>query len=177
MSNWEYVELGDIAQIKGGKRLPKGEKLTKNRNNHPYIRVRDMNISKFVQLNQDIMYVDEKTQQKISKYTVRTNNIIISIVGTIGLVSKVHASLDNANLTENCAKIVNLNGVDSDFLYYYLSSVYGQYEIKKGIVGSTQPKFPIYNIERVKVHLPSMIIQKSIGYILSNLDEKIEINN
>lgn len=35
-----YVELGTLADVKGGKRLPKGENLIKTPNTHPYIRVR-----------------------------------------------------------------------------------------------------------------------------------------
>lgn len=42
MSEWKEYKLGEIAFIKGGKRLPKGSDLTQMPNSHPYIRVRDM---------------------------------------------------------------------------------------------------------------------------------------
>ena len=42
MEEWKEYRLGDIATIKGGKRLPKGVNLIKAPNNHPYIRVQDL---------------------------------------------------------------------------------------------------------------------------------------
>ena len=38
----EYYRIKDICKVKGGKRIPKGETLQKERNNHPYIRILDM---------------------------------------------------------------------------------------------------------------------------------------
>ena len=43
LKKWEEKTLGEIAYIKGGKRLPKGEKLSTLKTNHPYIRVTDFN--------------------------------------------------------------------------------------------------------------------------------------
>ena len=40
---WEYKKLGEIAEIRGGKRLPKGVKLLTTPTKHPYIRVSDFN--------------------------------------------------------------------------------------------------------------------------------------
>ncbi|OYV17889.1 MAG: hypothetical protein CG441_1313 [Methylococcaceae bacterium NSM2-1] len=38
----EVVRLGEIARIKGGKRLPKGAELMPEKTEHAYIRVTDM---------------------------------------------------------------------------------------------------------------------------------------
>jgi type I restriction enzyme, S subunit len=170
-------ELGNLVEIKGGKRLPKGTKLSKEKTNHPYIRVKDMHGQKNLRITPDFEYVTEDVFNAIKKYTVSKNDIILSIVGTIGLVSKISESLDGANLTENCVKLINFKNIDEDYLYYYLSSEIGQHEIYKGIVGSTQPKLPIYNIKKVKVPMREIKEQKAIANILSTLDEKIETNN
>lgn len=174
---WKEVKLGDVAEIKGGKRLPKGTNLIKEQNLHPYIKVKDMNGGKYIKLNDNFEFVDAETHKKIARYIVGEGDLIISIVGTIGLVSKVHKSLNNANLTENCVKIINLRNVESDYLYYILTSRHGQNEMMKGTVGSTQPKLPIYNIEKIEFPLPPLNEQKAIAHILSTLDEKIETNN
>ena len=42
MSEWKEIELGQVADVKGGKRLPKGEALSEFPTNHPYIRTRDI---------------------------------------------------------------------------------------------------------------------------------------
>lgn len=176
MEEWKEYRLGDIATIKGGKRLPKGVNLIKAPNNHPYIRVQDLGHEKTLELNSSYAYVDDETQKFISKYIVNTGDIIMSIVGTIGLIGIVGNTLNNANLTENCVKVVNVSNIEKEYLYYFLISTYGQSEISKGIVGAVQLKLPIKNIQNISIKAPNLIIQKKISNILQSLDEKIELN-
>lgn len=58
-----YVELGALADVKGGKRLPKGISLITVPNQHPYIRVRDLNNTVFASLSNDYEYIDDVTQK------------------------------------------------------------------------------------------------------------------
>ncbi len=176
-NEWREVKLGETATIKGGKRLPKGKSLSKLKNSHPYIRVRDIGNSRLLNINDNFEYVDDDTQKTISRYIVNTNDILISIVGTIGLIAKVGETLNNANLTENCAKIINLKEVDSDYLYYFLISEKGQAEIKKATVGAVQAKLPLKNIQSIKMSLPALLEQRTIAATLSCLDDMIELNN
>lgn len=176
MEEWKEYRLGDIATIKGGKRLPKGVNLIKAPNNHPYIRVQDLGHEKTLELNSSYAYVDDETQKFISKYIVNTGDIIMSIVGTIGLIGIVGNTLNNANLTENCVKVVNVSNIEKEYLYYFLISTYGQSEMSKGIVGAVQLKLPIKNIQNISIKAPNLIIQKKISNILQSLDEKIELN-
>lgn len=170
-------KLGTLASVKGGKRLPKGIGLLSTPNSHPYIRVRDLNGQRTLELNSDYEFVDEATQKQIARYIVRKGDILLSIVGTIGLVAMVGKSLDNANLTENCVKIVPSDIIESQFLYYYLKSPKGQAEIVRGTVGAVQAKLPIKNIQDIDVWVPKKEIQTKIAAILSCLDDKIELNN
>ena len=173
---WKQVKLGDVATVKGGKRLPKNVNLINTPNTHPYIRVRDLNDRVTLELNDSFLYVDDETQKGISRYVVNSDDIVISIVGTIGLVAKIGKTLDGANLTENCVKITNLQNIDKEYLFYYLKSDFGQQEIMRGIVGAVQQKLPIKNIQEITIKCPELIEQKKIAAILSALDEKIAIN-
>ena len=167
--------LKDCATIKGGKRLPKGQTLQGEKNSHPYIRVKDMQ-KRYVSLSDDYEYVPNNIFPSISRYIVNTGDVILSIVGTVGLVALVDKSLNNANLTENCVKLVNIKNFLEKYVYYYLISKSGQAQIQAGIVGSTQPKFPLYNIEKIEIPDVSMSEQQHIVDILGTLDEKIENN-
>lgn len=121
----QTVLLGDIAKIKGGKRLPKGEVLQDVKNSHPYLRIVDMG-EKFIK-KPSLQYVPDDVFPKISRYITNTNDVLISIVGTIGLVAIVDSELDNASLTENCVKLTcDTDKIDPQFLYYFLSSATGQ---------------------------------------------------
>lgn len=111
---YSFVNLDSLCRVKGGKRLPADCELFDTPTEHPYIRVRDVGNSRYVCLTDQFQYIDEETHSAISRYTVSTGDIVISIVGTIGLLGKVHSSLDSANLTENCVKLADIHMVTSD---------------------------------------------------------------
>lgn len=119
MSEWKEIELGKLCQIKGGKRLPKGEQLSETITEHPYIRTRDLANNKIAL--QNLLFVPNNVFPKISRYIVEEGEIIISIVGTIGLVARIPKELHLASLTENCAKLVGINQkmIDKGFLFYF----------------------------------------------------------
>lgn len=171
---WKSYKLGELVKVKGGKRLPKGKSLQEMQNAHPYIRVSDMG-NRIIDKSK-LLYVPDKIFTSISRYTVNDGDIIISIVGTIGLISQVTAELDNASLTENCVKFTNLNGVLREYLYYFLISENCQNEIRSKTVGTTQPKLPLYNINSLQIKVPPLPTQHRIVDILSALDDKIELN-
>ena len=149
------VNLGEIADVKGGKRLPKGINLIDIPNAHPYIRVRDLNNALFASLTPNYAYVDKETQKSISRYIVSTGDVLISIVGTIGLTAIVDSTLDKANLTENCVKVTNLKHITPEYLLLYLRSQLGREAIAKGTVGAVQQKLPIKNIQAIPIPLLS----------------------
>ena len=158
------------------KRIPKGIGLINIPNGHPYIRVRDLNNKRLLELDNSYEYVDNETQKVISKYTVKTGDVVLSIVGTIGLVAIVGRTLDGANLTENCVKLSSFHGVNRGFLYYYLRSDCGQQEIRCGTVGAVQAKLPIKNIQNIAINLPDYTTQERIVSLLLSIDRKIELN-
>ncbi|MFC2024496.1 restriction endonuclease subunit S [Chloroflexota bacterium] len=169
---WEVVSIKDIGDVKGGKRLPKGEEFAERKTEYPYIRVIDFqNMSICVE---QLEYLTEEVQRAISRYTISCNDIYISIAGTIGLVGTIPHHLDGANLTENAAKICNLNKVDKKFLAYYLSSFQAQRQISSFIGISTQPKLALNRIEKIRLLLPDLDEQKNIAEILLKVDTNIE---
>ena len=177
MKIWNEGKMKNFADVKGGKRLPKGKQLTKQPNSHPYIRIKNLGKSKVLELNSEYEYVDDETHKSIARYTVDSGDILISVVGTIGLIAIVGESLDKANQTENCDKIVNIKDLDRDYLYYYLTSSIGQEEIRKGIVGAVQPKLPLKNVQDITVKYPKLKMQKKIVSILNIIDKKIFVND
>ena len=176
MEQWYEAKIKDFAEVKGGKRLPKGKQLVKEPTPHPYIRVRDLGKSKYLQINSEYEYVDEITQKAIARYTVDEGDILISVVGTVGLIGIVGDTLNKANQTENCDKITNMHGIVPEYLYYYLVSEKGQAEISKRVVGAVQPKLPLKNVLDIPVKYPSIETQTKIVDILRSIDERISLN-
>lgn len=170
------VNLGEIADVKGGKRLPKGVNLIDIPNTHPYIRVRDLNNVLFASLTPDYAYVDEETQKSISRYIVSTGDVLISIVGTIGLTAIVDSTLDKANLTENCVKVTNLKHITPEYLLLYLRSQLGREAITKGTVGAVQQKLPIKNIQAIPIPLLSEKDKNTLFCTLDSIFAEISSN-
>lgn len=168
------IKLVDLVKIKGGKRLPKGSSLQTDENDHPYIRVRDMG-SRYIP-RKGLEFVPDETFTKISRYIVEKDDVIISIVGTVGLVSVIDDYFHNASQSENCAKLSGLSNDDALFLYYFLISPYGQQEISTYTVGAVQPKLPLYGIENISVPWFDSLTRRAIAHILGTLDDKIELN-
>jgi len=170
---WREITLWEISKIKWGKRLPKWKTLTTNKTPHPYIRITDLTGSSVNKSN--LQFVEEETQSKISRYIVNEWDVILSIVWTIWYTALIDKDLDFANLTENCVKIIDLEWVQSKFVYYYLLSRVGQYEIMKNTVWAVQLKLPIYGVQNINILLPPPTEQQAISSVLSSFDDKIEL--
>lgn len=173
--NFRSYEIKDICKIKSGKRLPKGTDFSEKPTKHKYIRARDIKNGKID--GSDLGYISEETQKKIECYIVNTNDIIITIAGTIGEVALVSKKFDGVNLTENAVRLTEFSkDVCPEFLAYILKSPERKEYMEQVAGGSAQPKLGIYKIEAIKVDLPDVQIQHKIADILSAYDNLIENN-
>ncbi len=171
----EYTIIGAIADVKGGKRLRQGKVVQDYRTDHPYLRVVDFREDGFDPSN--VKYITEDAFSDVSRYTITSDDIYISIAGTIGRVGIIPPSFSGSNLTENAAKITAINcEFDKQFLLYYLRSEFGQAEISSKIVGTSQPKLALFRIKEIKVPRFSTLHQQKIARILSAYDNLIENN-
>lgn len=173
---YSIATLDSLCSIKGGKRLPADGELLDTPTAHPYIRVRDLGSNRYVCLTNQFQYIDEETHSAISRYIVNTNDIVISIVGTIGLIGKIHTSLNNANLTENCVKLANIHTVTPDYLYYTLCYKKQIKEIELLTVGAVQSKLPMYNILSMKILVPPTEVIENFQHKFDIFNEQIEAN-
>lgn len=170
------ITIGDVAEVKGGKRLPKGRLVQDIPTAHRYIRVTDFT-SNGVNEKQ-VKFIDSETQSKIARYTITTDDVYISIAGTIGMVGMIPAALDGANLTENAAKICNISkSYSPKYISYYLKSDLGVHEIKSRIVGTSQPKLALFRIKDIPLPETPIEQQVRVAGILSAYDDLIENNS
>lgn len=170
-SNWCWVRLGNITQIKGGKRIPKGTSLLKENTGYKYIRVTDMKNGTV--LNDDIHYISKDIYNKISNYTISKNDIYITCAGTIGRVGIIPVEFDGANLTENADKII-IKHINKNLLVKVLSSYIVQKQIQEVITTGCQPKLAIKKIEQLKIPLPPINEQQRIVERIESLFVKLD---
>ena len=166
INSWCKLKISEFAKVRGGKRLPKGESLQKEKTNHPYIRIADLD-DDTVDLS-DIHYISEEVFSKINRYIIEQQDVYISIVGTIGKCGTIPACLDGANLTENAARITSEITLPR-YLALYLNSPLCQEEINGRIRSATLGKLSLYNINEIVVPIPVIDEQQEIIDYLEKL--------
>lgn len=158
-ASWKWVRLGSIVSVYGGKRIPAGSKLSEENTGHKYIRVADMKDGT-VSID-DIKYITDDIYEKIKQYYITSEDIYITVAGTIGRVGVVPMELNNANLTENADKLV-FNRLNKMFLCRMLNSEVIQHQIREATTQVGQPKLAIARIQKLIVPLPPLAEQKRI---------------
>lgn len=169
--SWEWVRLGTLVAVLGGKRIPAGCKLTEMDTGHKYIRVSDMKNGS-VMLS-SIQYISEDIYQKIKRYTISENDVYITVAGTIGRIGTIPHELNNANLTENADKLV-IYRMNKEFLCIALQSPFIQSQIKNVTTKVGQPKLAIKRIENFVVPLPPLAEQHRIVARIEELQPDID---
>ena len=162
---WEIKKLGEVATIKGGKRVPKGYSLIKEKTPYPYIRVTDFTEEGTVSLD-DIHYIEEEIFQQIKNYFITTNDLYISIAGTIGKTGIVPKELNGANLTENACRLIFNNGIYNRYVLYYTKS--NDFIEQAGLNTRTtaMPKLALTRLSEIPISIPPLPEQQRIVSIL-----------
>ena len=96
--------------------------------------------------------------------------------GKVGLVPEW---LNDHNINAQLAYIrCDQKVLDSNYLYYVLSSDVYNKALKNLCTGSAQPQLPIHSLVQLEISdIPSLSQQRIIASLLKLLDDKIQINN
>ena len=168
--SWEWVRLGIISEVRGGKRVPRGMKLSETSSYCPYIRVTDMENNSVAQ--ETLRYATKKIYEEISRYIITSEDVYFSIAGTIGKVGIVPCNLSGALLTENAARLTPYY-INKKFMVYLLSSPIVKNQHRKILSKVAQPKLSLIKLKRTIVPLPPLEEQKRIVLKINKLQEVI----
>ena len=160
--SWEWVRLGNIFDVKGGKRVPRGKRLNTSHQGKPYLRVADMANGSIKK--DDLHYADDSIVEQISKYTISSKDLYFSIAGTIGKVGQIPNELNNAQLTENAAKLVAYDYVNvcDEYFVITLESNLVRNQHKTMLKQMAQPKLALFRLKNTLIPLPPLSEQKRI---------------
>lgn len=161
-SKWQLLLIDDIAEVKGGKRLPKGEILVSENTGFPYIRAGQLKGGTVTE--DDQLFLLKHVQEKISRYIVNTGDLYITIVGAcIGDAGIIPSNYDGANLTENAAKLCLFKKpLKKQFLSSWLRSQYLQDIIQHEIKSGAQGKLALKRIKTLPFPYPTIEEQTEI---------------
>lgn len=170
----DRMTIESLAEVKGGKRLPKGEKLSDEVTDHPYIRVADFTDKGTIDLS-GIKYISKEIYEQIKRYVISKDDLYISIAGTIGKTGFIPPELDGANLTENAAKLVIKDKQQIDLSYLYLFTLTSDFSAQAGLATKTvaQPKLALTRLSKIEIPMCSLEEQKSLVSTIEALKSKI----
>ena len=168
--SWVEKTIGEICLVKGGKRVPKGMSLIKEKNEHPYLKAGNLKFGTVI--DKDMEYVPNDVFILIKNYTVNAGDVYITNVGAcIGDCGIIPDYYHGASLTENAVKLTEMICINS-YLAKQLSSNLVQTQIKSKIKSATLGKLSIDNIKQLKINFPTLPEQGEIVRILDILIEK-----
>lgn len=174
--NFLKSTVGEHCNVKGGKRVPKGEKLVKENTGYPYIKAGNIKNGKVN--TKDLEYLLPTTRDKLKKYTVKQGDVCITVVGVnIGDIGIVPKELHNANLTENANKLLikNRDLLDSFFLAFYLQMDFIQKDIIKKTMAVGVPKLALFRIEQLVLLLPPIELQNQFAEKITLIEQQKEL--
>lgn len=113
-------------------------------------------------------YNEVNKRSKVDKW-----DILLSMIGTVGEVALIKSEPDFA--IKNVGLLKNKDEISAKWLYYYLKSDFGQYQIKSRLRGTTQVYIPLKDLRKLEIPVPNEkeIMIKVIN-ILDSIDQKIE---
>ncbi len=168
--NWNLKEIQDFAEVKGGKRLPKGEELVNEDTGFPYIRAGQLKLGTVISgdsARNCQKYLLPHVQEQIKRYIVDEGDVYITIVGaSIGDAGVIPIELNKANLTENAAKICEFSdSVKGVFIALWLRSSFIQQLIQSEIKSGAQGKLALKRIRslpfpEVELEEQAQIVQR-----------------
>ena len=154
------LKISDFAEVKGGKRLPKGFKVQEDKTEFPYIRVADFLDNGTINMS-NLQYISHDAHEKIKRYIITSENLYISIAGTIGKTGIIPKELDGANLTENAARLVykNPSSINNRYIYFFTLSDKFKQQIKEATKTVAQPKLALTRLKNIELPVPTINIQ------------------
>ena len=164
MSEWKEYKLGDIAYLRSEKFTPNKQTL------YPYIglehieqkslRLNGIGSSNDVSSQKSIFYPDDILYGKLRPY-----------------FKKIYSPKFKGVCSTDIFVIRAKNDIDSKFLFYLVASDEFTNIANLGSTGTRMPRADWKHLSMIFWNVPDVITQKSIGEILSSLDDKIELNN
>ncbi|MDK0968542.1 restriction endonuclease subunit S [Clostridium perfringens] len=168
-SNWNEVKIDDICSIRRGASPRPIQKYISERG-IPWVKIADATSSNSRFINETKEFIIEEGKEK-SRY-IEKGTLILSNSATPGLPKFMNI---NGCVHDGWLILDGFKGVYDNFLYYNL--IENRIKLLSLSNGSVFRNLKTDIVKNFNIKLPPLEEQKSIAKILSDLDEKIEVNN
>ncbi|WP_053537722.1 restriction endonuclease subunit S [Anabaena sp. WA102] len=154
-----YVELGSVALISDGDHAVMPELFDSGKR---YLRAKDL--QNFQIDNSDSIYISEEYFQTIQRSHIKPNDILLSIMGTIGNIAIVpeNSEIMTANRAVAIIRFQEESAFDPYFIAAYLESKIGIALRERESQGGIQQRINLEGLKRLKIPFISSILQRKV---------------
>ena len=164
-------KLSEVMDLIGGG-TPKTSKLEYWNGDIPWLSVKDFN-NGFRYVYETEKSITQLGLENSSTKLLQKGDIIISARGTVGEIATIPFPMA---FNQSCYGLRAKSGiVTSDYLYYLIK--HNVSVLKKNTHGSVFDTITRSTFDNIEIEIPSIEIQEKITSILSDCDDKIELNN
>ena len=173
MSEWRTCKLGDVADVQTG---PFGSQLK----NEQYIKggipvVTVEHIVDFKIADFDYPSVTQEDKERLSKYLLKSGDIVFTRVGSVDLSAFVTLHQDGWLFSSRMLRVRPSATIDSRFLSYFFQQEKFRTHILNIAVGATMPSINTEILREIEISFPSLPEQRAIASILCSFDDKIDL--
>lgn len=130
-----------------------------------YRYVRNKDINDFIISDDEPALIPENVYKSLSQFHIRENDLLITVVGTLGKVAIAQAK-DSKSIFSCKSTLIKSIGIDPFYLLTYLNSKTGQIFALRGVRGAIQQGLNLSDLKDIKVFIPSKEYQHFIKQIV-----------
>ncbi|EHO82721.1 hypothetical protein HMPREF0380_01578 [Eubacterium infirmum F0142] len=171
----EYVALDEL--IEYGRNIAYGIVQPGKPVDHgiPMIRVNNFDHGRIELSN--IIQVSPKIEEKYSRTRLQGNEILLTLVGSVGQTALVDENMKNYNVARAVAVIPIKSGINRNWVKYYLDSNVPQQYFKEELNTTVQATLNLKSVKKTQIWIPDDKYIEKVVATLSSIDRKIYINN
>ncbi len=170
--NSEYIKLSDDANFLIG---PFGSSFDTSNyiDNGEYRYVRGQDVKPFQLKDQEIRYLPKDDYFRLEKYALKENDILISVVGTLGNACSVRKK-DLPAIFSCKSTAIRTKNINSNYLVAFLNSKYGRGLLLRKERGAIQKGLNLEDLKTILVPSFSTLFQLQIDKLIREADILIE---
>lgn len=176
MSEWKEYRLGNLTEITSSKRIFYSDYVSEG---IPFYRSKEIIEMALGESKGESIFISKKKYFDIKEKfgAPDKGDLLISAVGErAGIPFIVKNQGDFYFKDGNLIWLRNIKkGLNPIYIYYWLKSNIGQQTLENIMIGSAQKALTIIGLKQLVVPLPSQFTQGVIAFILSSLDDKIDL--
>lgn len=171
----EYVALDEL--IEYGRNIAYGIVQPGKPVDHgiPMIRVNNFDHGRIELSN--IIQVSPEIEEKYSRTRLQGNEILLTLVGSVGQTALAAENMKNYNVARAVAVIPIKSGINRNWVKYYLDSNVPQQYFKEELNITVQATLNLKSVKKTQIWIPDDKYIEKVVATLSSIDRKIYINN